>query len=126
MRDRLDRRVEEILAMEAAQGMPPPEEAGAVQARLNVEKRHRYWNQDRPPIRHVTDLELPLPGRTIRARLYRDHEWDDTPTIIYIHVGGWVFCSIDTHDHIARRLAWGKAYQVLSIDYRRAPEHAYP
>lgn len=35
-------------------------------------------------------------------------------------------CSLDTHDGMCRNLVAGIGYVVVSVDYRRAPEHKFP
>jgi monoterpene epsilon-lactone hydrolase len=46
--------------------------------------------------------------------------------ILYIHGGGYVACSPGTHRPIAAALARLSGRCVLSLDYRRAPEHRFP
>lgn len=48
------------------------------------------------------------------------------PTLVYLHGGGFVIGSIETHDALCRDLCAASGWQVLSVDYRRAPEHRYP
>ena len=42
------------------------------------------------------------------------------------HGGGFVFNDIDVHDAAVRRLANRSGMAVLSVDYRRPPEHKFP
>ena len=46
--------------------------------------------------------------------------------MIYIHGGGWVIGSLDSHDGACRRLAQAGQFMVASVDYRLAPEHKFP
>jgi acetyl esterase len=46
--------------------------------------------------------------------------------LVYLHGGGWVVGDLDTHDQPCRFLAREAGVRVLSIDYRRAPEHPFP
>jgi acetyl esterase len=48
------------------------------------------------------------------------------PALIYLHGGGWVVGSIDTHDVICRALANASGCAVMSVDYRLSPEHRFP
>lgn len=76
---------------------------------------------------HTEDLEIPLPGRSIRARLYvPDGAQTLGPLTVYYHGGGWVVGTLDTHDSTCRALARSSGTAVISIDYRLAPEHRFP
>lgn len=51
---------------------------------------------------------------------------DLVPTIVHLHGGGFVFNDIDVHDGMARRLTNRSGLAVVSVDYRRPPEHRFP
>jgi acetyl esterase len=72
------------------------------------------------------DLTIALPGRELRARLYRPAGVSNPALVVHFHGGGWVVCTIDTHDDACRRLAAASGAAVLAMDYRLAPEHPYP
>ncbi|MDR7274488.1 alpha/beta hydrolase [Catenuloplanes atrovinosus] len=46
--------------------------------------------------------------------------------IVYAHGGGWALGDLDTHDGLCRTLSDATGCTVLSVDYRRPPEHPYP
>ena len=46
--------------------------------------------------------------------------------IVHLHGGGFVFNDIDVHDGVCRRLANRARRRVLSIGYRKPPEHRFP
>jgi acetyl esterase/lipase len=46
--------------------------------------------------------------------------------LLYLHGGGYVVGSLNTHRELAGRLSRAAAARVLVIDYRLAPEHPYP
>jgi acetyl esterase/lipase len=46
--------------------------------------------------------------------------------LLYLHGGGYVIGSINTHRDLAGRLSRAAAAHVLLIDYRLAPEHPHP
>ncbi|MDQ6787714.1 MAG: alpha/beta hydrolase [Acidobacteriota bacterium] len=46
--------------------------------------------------------------------------------ILYIHGGGFVSCSAETHRPITVALARMTRFRVFSSDYRLAPEHRFP
>jgi acetyl esterase len=49
-----------------------------------------------------------------------------TPALVYLHGGGWVVGSPETHDNICRLLAERSGARVFSVDYRMGPEHRHP
>src|SRR6185295_2919525 len=57
---------------------------------------------------------------------YRPEAKETLPVLIYFHGGGFVICSLDTHDGECRRLANASGCAVISVDYRLAPENKYP
>lgn len=48
------------------------------------------------------------------------------PILVYFHGGGFVIGNLDTHDEFCRYLSLYADMQVLSVDYRLAPEHPAP
>ncbi len=46
--------------------------------------------------------------------------------IVHLHGGGFVFNDVDVHDQVARRFANRARRRLLSVDYRRPPEHRFP
>ncbi|MFF3318934.1 alpha/beta hydrolase [Streptomyces sp. NPDC003035] len=59
----------------------------------------------------------------VRVRLYGEAAG---PVVIFAHGGGWVLCDLDTHDGLCRELASRTGLSMVSVDYRRAPEHRFP
>ncbi len=59
-------------------------------------------------------------------------EWISTPEAIgekvlyYLHGGGYVMCSINTHREMISRLARAAGARALAINYRLAPENPFP
>jgi acetyl esterase len=49
-----------------------------------------------------------------------------TPTIVFLHGGGFVIGDLETHDGVCRRLSRDAAAVVVSVDYRLAPEAPFP
>lgn len=70
-------------------------------------------------------LEVPLPGRTLRFRRIVP---DGAPrrALLYVHGGGFVTGTADAYDAFLSRLARRCDTQVVSLEYRLAPEHRFP
>jgi acetyl esterase len=74
----------------------------------------------------VTNLSIPGPAGTIRARHYRPTDGDGQPLLVFYHGGGQVIGDLDTHDDVCRQICREGGLHVLSVDYRLAPEHKAP
>ena len=59
-------------------------------------------------------------------------EWTSTPgadtskAILYLHGGGYVIGSLDSHRHVVAEAGRAAGCRTLAIDYRMAPEHPFP
>jgi acetyl esterase/lipase len=51
---------------------------------------------------------------------------DPSHVILYLHGGGYVVGSLDTHRDLAARLGRAAGARVLLLEYRLAPEHPHP
>lgn len=79
------------------------------------------------PVVAVRDITMPLPGRSLTARLYSpEGVADDAPLILFFHGGGFVLGSVQGYDSVCRRLAAKSGHRLLSVEYRLAPEHPWP
>ncbi len=107
-------------ALESAAGEPQVFDAGFDIATSRTEARALAAAGDREPVAEVGDL---LAGG-VPCRLYRPDGAD--ALIVHLHGGGFVFHDIEVHDAAARRFANRSGMAVLSVDYRRPPEHRFP
>ena len=93
------------------------------------------------PVEEIrTEFEALSAGFTLPADIRTERlsaggvpaEWVVAPeasadrTLLYLHGGGYVVGSINTHRDLAARLSRAARTRVLVIDYRLAPEHPYP
>jgi acetyl esterase len=62
----------------------------------------------------------------ISARFYTPAGKGPMPVIVYYHGGGFVIATNDTYDASPRALANGANAIVVSVEYRKAPEHKFP
>ena len=58
--------------------------------------------------------------------MYTSAEPGDKPLLLYFHGGGFVVGDLDTHDAPCRVLCRHAGVDVLSVEYRKAPEHPFP
>lgn len=82
-----------------------------------------------PPVPgSVNDLLVDGADGPLRARLYTPKACGKPPGpgIVFFHGGGFVLGDIESHDALCRRLADSSRCRLISLDYRRAPEHKFP
>ncbi|MFD5179726.1 alpha/beta hydrolase [Nocardia sp. NPDC058379] len=105
----------------------PLRELGPEQARALVNS-----TPSSDPITRVGQVEqliVPTRAGTIAARLYRADDTSPgsaTPTLVYLHGGGFVLGTLDGADELCRAITAGSGWTVVSVDYRLAPENPYP
>jgi acetyl esterase len=74
------------------------------------------------------DLLVPVAGGQIMIRIYRpvDRALTPMPIHLYLHGGSFWLDSVEVYDPICRWFASTVDCQLVSVDYRLAPEHPYP
>lgn len=107
-------------ALAAMVGEPKVFEDGFDIAASRAEARAVAAQGSREEVAEVADLD----AGGVPCRLYRPAHADGL--VVHLHGGGFVFHDIDVHDAAARRLANRSGMAVLSVDYRRPPEHPFP
>ncbi len=89
-------------------------------------RERAWWNEGGPRPGRIDDFEIDAGGHSIALRLYRPEDAGPHPVLVFLHGGGWVVGSLDTHDRIARHLCVKSNWAVLSVDYRLSPECKFP
>lgn len=80
-----------------------------------------------PEMAKVESRDIDGPQGKIPVRIYTPMGGAERkPGIVFFHGGGFVLCSLDTHDSTCRELARGADAVVVSVDYRLAPEAKFP
>jgi acetyl esterase len=78
------------------------------------------------PVAAVEDRIVPGPAGDLPVRVYTPEGRGPFPLVVFFHGGGWVLGDLDTHDPLCRALCQGAGCVVVSVGYRRAPEHRFP
>ena len=111
-----------IISLSAEEARAQPTPADAVAALL----REREQSTAPLSIGKTKNRTIPGPGGDIPIRIYTPQGDGPFPVIVYFHGGGWVIATIDTYDSSARALAKTVDAIVVSVEYRKAPEHKFP
>lgn len=80
------------------------------------------WRSGGPVMAETRDLDV----AGVRVRLHRPTAARDCPVMLYVHGGGWVLFSVDTHDRLMREYAARAGITVIGIDYSLSPEAKFP
>ena len=113
---------ESRLALEAAADDTPVFAEGYDVAAARAEARRAAAAEPREDVARVEDVD----ADGVPARLYTPEGLRGPGVIVHAHGGGFVFNDVAVHDASARRLANRAGRRVLSVDYRRPPEHRFP
>ncbi|MFZ3234072.1 MAG: alpha/beta hydrolase [Stellaceae bacterium] len=109
-------------------------EIGALRAKLAARPRSDDYRQRRRDIDArglsyglAADVGVePVNAGGVRA------EWTTTPSdtrdaaLLYLHGGGYVIGSLDSHRHLVAEAGRACGVAALALDYRLAPEHPFP
>ncbi len=125
----VNREVAALIAAGKAAGSLPFEAMALDEARRAHAARRHTHQLPADPVAERRDVTVPGPASPIPLRLYRPvGAAPDVvlPCLFFMHGGGWILGSLDSHDALCCRLANQAACCVVSVDYRLAPEHPFP
>jgi acetyl esterase len=118
----LDAKLEPLLQQMSAVQIPLDQVTPAMLREQYVAMR--AIDSEPEEVAKVEDVTVAGPAGDIPVRIY-------TPgvargVLVYLHGGGWVIGSIETHDARVRAIANAAGCVVASVDYRLAPEAKFP
>lgn len=73
----------------------------------------------------VETTAIATPTHDIPIRIYRNTP-QPVATVLYFHGGGFILGGLDSHDDVCAELCARTGHEVVSVDYRLAPEHLHP
>ncbi len=100
----------------------------AVQMRAQTSAMVPFLTQGAPTVALEKEIQIPGPAGNIRALLFAPENTTGKalPVLLYLHGGGWVILSPESHAGLTKKLAVGAGVIIVSVDYRLAPENPYP
>ena len=102
----------------------PPDAVSASVAQQRIWYDALCARFDRPLPEGMTTEDV-LVG-AVPTRRYRPARVRANAKLLYIHGGGFVLGSLDSHHAICAELAEFAGAELISVDYRLAPEHVWP
>jgi acetyl esterase len=118
-----------VLDMIRLAGRPPFETLTPDEARQAYRNSRAVLQPTPQAVAQVSNLTAPGPAGDIPLRSYRGAGTDSTetlPVLVYYHGGGWLLGDLESHDVVCRHFANAARCQVVSVDYRMAPEDKFP
>ena len=120
----LDPNIAGLLQFIAAAGYPPVAEGTPQNARDGLVALMTAMSAMVPKAEVAAATDAAVGG--VPSRVYRPDATGEIPTVVYFHGGGFVIGDLETHDGICRLMCRDLSAVVVSVDYRRAPEHPFP
>lgn len=114
--------------IDAVNAWYPPEIIGLPidKQRAVYDRMCRAFHRGRPPGVKTSDGLIAAAGRDIPVRRYQLAGKAARAMVLYYHGGGFILGGLDSHDDICAEICAGTGFDVLSVDYRLAPEHVHP
>jgi acetyl esterase len=102
----------------------PPDavDASVEQQRLWYDALCVRFDRPLPPGMTTEDAQI----GTIPTRRYRPDNLRTARKLLYLHGGGYVVGSLQSHHAICAEIAEFVGAELISVDYRLAPEHVWP
>ena len=111
-----DPEMQKLRAMIAAR----PRATEIVQMRQDADARAKVFGLS-------SDVTVePVTANGVRSEWTSTPDADPSRAILYLHGGGYVICSLESHRHLAAEVGRASGTRTLAIDYRLAPEHPFP
>lgn len=130
----LEPRLRPILALQNRLESDPGASFPQIRLESTIQARRFGGLVMRPgPSVPTREVMVPVHGGSIRVRLYEPTDAgvgprrsQARPLHVFLHGGGWCVGDLDQRDPRCRAIAAGAHCTVASVDYRMAPENAYP
>ncbi|WP_411962114.1 alpha/beta hydrolase [Mesorhizobium sp. CA4] len=109
-------------------GWYPPEIVAApiAEQRAVYDRMCLAFHQGHPEGVTTGDGLVSTTAHAIPIRYYRMADKTAPAIVVYYHGGGFVLGDLDSHDDICAEICAGTGFEVVSADYRLAPEHLHP
>lgn len=106
---------------------PPFETLPLADGRDAIEKVRARWTVGGPVMAETFERMIETGHGEMRVRVYRPKGVAASASaMVYIHGGGFMLFSLDTHDRLMREYAERGGFVVIGADYPLAPEAKFP
>ncbi|WP_326907346.1 alpha/beta hydrolase [Sedimentibacter sp. MB31-C6] len=88
---------------------------------VNITRKHYL-----KPFYKTRDDEVYTDNYKIPVRIFSPEEEGNYPCLLFFHGGGWVTGNIDSYNKVCTNMSKLTCHNVISVDYRLAPEYPFP
>jgi len=96
------------------------------EAREVAEQVRAPWAVGGPSMNRTVEHQVSTRHGDVRVRVYYPQRRSSRAALMYLHGGGFVLFSIDTHDRLMREYAERAGIVVIGVDYTLAPDARFP
>lgn len=111
---------------EVAAQYPRRDRVSLAEGRRIGERVKAQWVAGGPEMARTVEREVPTRHGPVRIRVHYPAQRRLPGALMYIHGGGFVVFSLDTHDRVMREYAQRAGIVVVGVDYSLAPEARFP
>ncbi|MDX8481083.1 alpha/beta hydrolase [Mesorhizobium sp. VK24D] len=114
--------------IDAVNSWYPPEIVAApiAEQRAVYNRMCAAFHQGHPEGVTTSDGLVATAAYAVPFRRYRVADKAAAAVVVYYHGGGFVLGDLDSHEDICAEICAGTGFEVVSADYRLAPEHLHP
>ena len=96
------------------------------QQRIDYQKVVNHFRYPHPA--GIITFDSSIKGRhgSIPVRHYRYKNGNDNALLLFLHGGGFILGSLDSHDDICAELCAITGFDLISVNYRHSPEFHHP
>ncbi|MFM0281373.1 alpha/beta hydrolase fold domain-containing protein [Paraburkholderia sediminicola] len=96
------------------------------EARAIAETVRAPWAAGGPAMQRSDEHHVATRHGDVRVRIHYPAQRESRGALVYLHGGGFVLFSIETHDRLMREYAQRAGIAVIGVDYTRAPDARFP
>jgi acetyl esterase len=123
----VDPDLQAALAAQDARWGPPPSLDDPIARRRHYDLTGSVLHTTAASAVCSEDLWCVEAGHEIALRVYTPPGVASSgPAIVYLHGGGWMYGSLNSHDALCRELTLLTGFRMVAVHYRRTPENPWP
>lgn len=122
----MTKEMKEVINIQEERAINSSSGGGFKVLRKEYEEERKFWNEGAPDLEKVKNFLISGPHGDIPVRIYYPNDKKENSCSLFIHGGGFILGSPNTHDRMARLLSLNSGNVVVAIDYKLSPEYKFP